>query len=317
VLKLRSALPADAAVACEVFNAHDPDEPQDPVVTRHRWGVGSPDFLRERFLLERADGRAVGFAFRGHKWWARPDARFASNDVRVIPEARDPGHVNEVFERLESANVEEGAQTLLSRTREGFQWEIEVLESRGYRYDRLSKAWELDLVARRRELLAARGATREEMARQGIELLTEAAAADPEMLRKLHQLNEETTQDIPTTEPHFAVSLAEFEQWGASPDIRADRSWVARDGEQVVAWSYLKYPAVGRVWTGYTCCARSHRGRGIARAVKMETLGQAIDLGVSSVRTDNDDQNAPMLHINEKLGYDRVPGFVTYLKEVR
>ena len=105
--------------------------------------------------------------------------------------------------------------------------------------------------------------------------------------------------------------------WGASPEFRSDRSWIARDGDEVVAWSFLKYPRVGRVWTGYTCSARSHRGRGIARAVKMETLGQAIELGVTSVRTDNDEANAPMLHINEKLGYHRIPGFVSYLKDVR
>ena len=51
--------------------------------------------------------------------------------------------------------------------------------------------------------------------------------------------------------------------------------------------------------------------------MKMETLGQAIELGVTSVRTDNDEANAPMLHINEKLGYHRIPGFVSYLKDVR
>jgi len=313
VLTLRTAAAADAEIACEVFNAHDADEPQDPAVIRHRWSVASPDVLRERFLLER-DGRAVGFAFRGHEWWARPDARFASNEVRVIPEARERSQVDEVYERLEGANIEEGAQTLMARTREGFEWDIEVLEARGYRYDRLSKAWELDLVAHRDQLLAARAAARAEMRRQGVGLLTEAGADDPEMLRRLHRLNQETTRDVPTTAPHFDVSLAEFEQWSKGPDVRTDRSWVARDGEEVVAWSFLKYPALGRVWTGYTCCARSHRGRGIARAVKLETLGQAIELGVRSVRTDNDEQNAPMLHINEKLGYDRVPGFVSYLK---
>ena len=315
MLKLRTASPADAEVACAVFNAHDPDEPQDPVVMRHRWSVSSPHYLRERFLLER-DGRAVGFAFRGHEWWARPDARFAHNEIRVIPQARDRREVDEVYERLEAANVEEGAQTVMGRTREGFDWDIEVLEGRGYRYDRLSKAWELDLVGRREQLLAARDATRAEMQGQGIELITEAAAADPDMLRKLHRLNEETTHDVPTTAPHYDVSLAEFEQWSQSPDIHLDRSWVARDAQRVVAWSFLKYPAVGRVWTGYTCSARSHRGRGIARAVKMETLGQAIELGVRSVRTDNDQENAPMLHINEKLGYHRVPGFLSYLKDV-
>lgn len=315
MLKLRAVAPEDAEVACEVFDAHDPDEPQDPDVTRHRWSVNTPDFVRERFLLE-ADGRAVGFAFRGHRWWEAGEGRFAFNDLRLVPAAQDRAQASQVMDRLESANVEEGAETLVARTREGFEWDIELLEERGYRYDRLSKAWELDLEANRERLLAEREAARAAMREQGIDLGTQDADRDPELIHKLHRLNDETTHDIPTTVPHHSWSLAEFKMWGESPEYRSDRSWIARDGDQVVAWSFLKYPRRGRVWTGYTCCARSHRGRGIARAVKMETLGQAIELGVSSVRTDNDEANAPMLHINEKLGYDRIPGFVVYLKDV-
>ena len=30
VLKLRAVVPEDAELACQVFDAHDPDEPQDP-----------------------------------------------------------------------------------------------------------------------------------------------------------------------------------------------------------------------------------------------------------------------------------------------
>jgi hypothetical protein len=37
------------------------------------------------------------------------------------------------------------------------------------------------------------------------------------------------------------------------------------------------------------------------------TLVQAIDLGVTRVRTDNDSGNAPILHLNEELGYRQVP----------
>ena len=316
MLKLRAVAPEDAQAACEVFNAVDPDEPQDPDVTRHRWSVHTPDSVCERFLLLE-DGRAVGFAYRGHRWWEPGEGRFAFNDLRLVPDARDPAEAAAVFDRLEAANVEEGAETLVSRTRESFAWDIALLEARGYRYDRLSKAWELDLVANRDRLMAERASARAAMREQGIELLTQAAAQDPELVATLHRLNDETTRDIPTTVPHVPWSLAEFKMWGESPEFRPDRSWIARDGSEVVAWSFLKYPAVGRVWTGYTCCARSHRGRGIARAVKMETLGQAIELGVTSVRTDNDEANAPMLHINEKLGYHRIPGFVGYLKEVR
>jgi RimJ/RimL family protein N-acetyltransferase len=81
--------------------------------------------------------------------------------------------------------------------------------------------------------------------------------------------------------------------------------------------SYLKFPPVrGSVFTGYTCCDPGYRGRGIARAVKLQTLAQAVELGVPVVRTDNDSENAPMLHINETLGYVRRPGFVEHLKRV-
>ena len=81
--------------------------------------------------------------------------------------------------------------------------------------------------------------------------------------------------------------------------------------------SYLKFPPVrGTVWTGYTCTHPDYRGRGIARAVKLQSLAQAAQLGVPVVCTDNDAENAPMLHINEMLGYVRRPGFVEHHKRV-
>jgi GNAT superfamily N-acetyltransferase len=70
------------------------------------------------------------------------------------------------------------------------------------------------------------------------------------------------------------------------------------------------------VWTGFTCTHPDYRGRGIARAVKLQSLAQAIELGIPSVRTGNDSENAPMLHINETLGYDPLPGYISLVKRV-
>ena len=114
-----------------------------------------------------------------------------------------------------------------------------------------------------------------------------------------------------------AESLESFLARSNPPDRPHDRWWLALDGDDVVAMSYLSYPPVrGHVWTHYTCCHRDYRGRGLARGVKLQTLAQAVELGVPFVRADNDSENAPMLHINEALGYEAVPGFSTYQKRV-
>ena len=69
------------------------------------------------------------------------------------------------------------------------------------------------------------------------------------------------------------------------------------------------------------CNIRRHprkqfRGLGIARAVKLESIGQAIELGKHSITTNNDLENAAILHINSTLGYQPLPGLVTYVKSL-
>jgi RimJ/RimL family protein N-acetyltransferase len=152
---------------------------------------------------------------------------------------------------------------------------------------------------------------------EGIILLTVADWRDPEAFNKLHALDGATRKDMPSTFPNLPETFADFAQRVNSPDRPHDRWWIALDGDRPVAMSYLKFPPVrGPVWTGYTASDREYRGRGLARAVKLQTLAQAAELGIAAVQTDNDSENAPMLHINEKLGYRSKPGFVSHLKRV-
>jgi len=96
-----------------------------------------------------------------------------------------------------------------------------------------------------------------------------------------------------------------------------DRIWIAREDNDILGISQLSYPPVrGVVATDWTGVARKARGRGIARALKCETLMQAIVLGVDRVRTDNDSTNAPILHINETMGYCRRHDGIQFLKEL-
>src|SRR5436305_1713876 len=105
--------------------------------------------------------------------------------------------------------------------------------------------------------------------------------------------------------------------WEERPDRPHDRIWIALHDDQPVSMSYLKYPPVrGTVWTSYTCTHPAYRGRGLAKGVKLQGLAQAVALGVPSVCTDNDSENAPMLRINQQLGYEPRPGFVEHHKRV-
>jgi RimJ/RimL family protein N-acetyltransferase len=195
---------------------------------------------------------------------------------------------------------------------------LSVLAARGYERQRTDKVWSLDLASTGERIRSDAEAARGRMRAGGIELTTLAEWQDPDRFAKLHELNEITRQDIPHTQPVLPQTLEDFMVRVDSPSTAPDRWWIALDKDAPVAMSYLSYPPVrGVVWTAYTCAHPRYRGRGIARAVKLQTLAQAADLGVPEVRTDNDSENAPMLHINEALGYTTQPGYASFVKRLR
>lgn len=192
-----------------------------------------------------------------------------------------------------------------------------MLDRLGFRRDRVERLWELDFAVHGKRLVAEAKAARAKAQEAGIKMVTLADWSDPDSLKKVHALGQLTRRDVPTT---FGWVLESYESWVervSGPDKRQDRFWIARHGSLPVAYSYLRFPPVrGQVWTGYTCSHPEYRGRGIARAVKLQSLAQAVALGIPLVLTSNDSENAPMLHINETLGYHRQPGFVSLVKRV-
>ncbi len=194
---------------------------------------------------------------------------------------------------------------------------LEALAALGYRRERTDRVWELDLKTHGSRLVGEAAEACDRMAAGGIQPTTLAGWNDADRDGKLHQLNERTVQDIPHSLTIIREAFEDFRNRLNSPDRPHDRFWIALDGNRPVAMSYLKYPPVrGDVWTGYTCTDPGYRGRGLARGIKLQTLAQAVALGVPLVYTANDSENAPILRINETLGYRLRPGFVEHHKRV-
>jgi len=313
-VRLRPATLDDVATVVAIDAASRPDEPLDPVIERYQWEHPEPSVTTEGWIAE-AEGSPIGYGIVFHPDWATMTERNCVAWVGWLPET--VSILRRLVDFVEERARALGASRLQVYCQEDEAPVIDALVAAGYQLDSLAKVWELDLRANRDRTLSLTEASRSAMAAEGIRLipLREHAAEDP--YRDLYHAWCDARPDMPRSHQMTPVSYEQYRAWHRSPDHRADRTWVALDGDRIVVFSFLKYPpAGGRVWTGFTGTVGSHRDRGIARAVKMETLAQAIELGVASVRTDNDQRNAAMLHINEELGYTPRPAFADYEKEL-
>ncbi|MHB8612213.1 MAG: GNAT family N-acetyltransferase [Candidatus Dormibacteraceae bacterium] len=303
-LDLRPATVEDAAIVADLEAARDPEDPRDPQMLRFWWTGGSLSQVVMRLVAVR-EGAAVAFLGVGHeRWWATP-ARFGTIRVVLRSDVWSESDFSRLIDKGEEWLRSEGAAIAAARIRSEFSHELEALTRIGYQEVRRQNFSELDLVAHRDEILQGAAKQRQLMEAQRVTLITLREDRDPDRLTKLYDMMSAAQQDIPSTMP---VVKQPFDEWMQAtfdnPAVREDRFWIAREGGTIVGLSYLQFPPVrGLPWTGFTATSGEVRGRSIARALKYETLAQAIELGHDRVRTANDGANAPILHINEEMGY--------------
>jgi len=271
---------------------------------RFRWAAPAAGEVFTRMLAEH-DGSPIAYLYAAHMRWEEIPKRFGSMRFVLHPGSWTEAKYEQLVEAGEAWVRGEGGEIGVVRVREDFKIDVRVLERRGYGEVRRGRQWELDLTAHRGLLLAGAEQGRERMRREGIRLLTLDRDADPDRLTKLYEMSTMGERDVPTTVPMHKKSFDEWHHlWFDNPGTRADRFWIAREGDTIVGLSAIEYPPTrGVPWTAFTTTTRSVRGRGIARALKYETIAQAIALGVERIRTQNDGENAPILHLNAQMGY--------------
>ena len=89
------------------------------------------------------------------------------------------------------------------------------------------------------------------------------------------------------------------------PDLSWDGSFVIMDerARLVSLASLVVDRAAGRAENDWTATLPGLRGRRLALLAKLATIRWARDAGICEIVTANDEHNAPMLALNERLGY--------------
>jgi RimJ/RimL family protein N-acetyltransferase len=102
----------------------------------------------------------------------------------------------------------------------------------------------------------------------------------------------------------------------SSPWYRPDGQIVAVMGDTLIGMAAIGYFAVTHsLYNMFIGVAPAWRGKSIALALKLLSFACARRYDSEYISTNNDSENAPMLAINRRLGYQPEPGYYRLMRE--
>lgn len=292
----------DYEAALAVFNAVYPDYRESVAEWRHRDANKEAHIDWGRLVAE-ADGRLVGLAGWDQFSCAYHPRKFFV-DVMVHPEHRRRGIGGALHERLTAEMASRDPMVLRAEVNSGNADAVRFAAGRGYVENHRQREsvlefaeFDPDRFAADLERAAARGIV--------IRSLAELQGEVPDWQRRYHELDQLVSADVPWPDPHTDVP---FEAWCGKelghPGFAPELHMVALDGGRWVGMSNLwRTGSAERLVTGLTGVRREHRRRGIATALKVRAAAAAKALGYARTMTWNEQGNAGMLGINERLGF--------------
>src|SRR5262245_30261150 len=241
------------------------------------------------YLTAEAEGGVVGGGLAAPS--DSPGRTFLG--VRVLPDFRRRGIGGAVYDALlvpASAASPEWLSTMVSEAdAESVAW----AGRRGFEeYQR-----QVELV------LALRGDESPPASLDGIEIVK----VTPTLYDQAYELTKEAWEDLPVD----GVEPPEFDVW-LEEEMGGPIAFAAMDDGTMVGFAGLiERAAPGLLEHGLTATSRTHRRRGIARALKRTQVAWAAANGYSELITFTQDRNEGMQAINLALGFEPQPAWIS------
>ena len=286
----RAATDIDLAAWCEVWTAIKPREPIVPEDVKRRL-ERQPERL---YLLAEEGGEIVGVGFAGPS--QSPERTALA--VRVLPPHRRRGIGSALLERLlEHADGLEPT-SVSGEVSEDDSASVEWARNRGF--EEYGRQVELS-----RPLS---GGERPPSPPAGIEL----AELEERHLEDAYAVWVEGFPDMPVTP---RVPAPSYEEW-LEEEVSGPVTFLALEDGTVVGAAALLERSEGLAEHGLTAVLRSHRGRGVATALKQALIRWAAASGYHELTTWTQDGNAAMQAVNLKLGYRPRPAAINVWKRL-
>ncbi len=295
---IREATLEDAPSVAQLSTIVYPAELATGHGLRH-WWQAIPVRVHRRMWAAEDGGAIVGFASAALST-SSSDPGAAVANVYVHPQRRSEGIGAALWERAETHLRELGATHVNSF---GLDEEPSrrFMGARGFEVTFIQRMSSLDLTT----LPPAPDPPAD------VELVPYAAIEDP---RPIYELEVEALRDVPVDQPFDDVRWEDWvERWWHDPELDAEASLLALvDGEPAAFTTVISDADSRLAMSGMTGTARRFRGRGLALLVKHHALARAAARGIDTATTENDEQNRPMLAVNERLGYRAIGANATF-----
>jgi GNAT superfamily N-acetyltransferase len=315
--------------------AHDADTPENPVMTERFFATTFTHSFpgRERHWFAAVeDGRVVGYARAG--FFTDDNLELCRFELLVSPEHRRRGHGAALLDHVERFCAEHGRTTVV--TGAAVFWEggpardetgARALERRGY-----VKAI---TTVNRRSPVDPFGAAEEErryeeaLAKAGdaYELRRWIGPVPDDLLSTMCRMETMIFSEVPLGDLEFEPEQVDPAKLRAKEAVnavegrrKAHAVAVDRATGEVVAWTEVAVDEGDdhHGHQGITIVDPAHRGHRLGLLVKLANLRQLREHfpRLEHIWTDNADVNAPMIAINELMGYTTVDAVAEYQRKL-
>ena len=279
----------------------------EPFVTVNNLKDGDADYeapmIHRRFVAE-VNNQMVGYGAFAHnpkfydpqRFWLRLD---------VLPDFQRQGIGSQLYDyMLEQLQTKFDANELHMRTTTSRPHSLQFLKKRGFEEGTREPQSRLDLTAFDWQSFAGLA---EKITDEGIEIrvLSDLLAEDGDALFKVYELHQAVVNDVPEPADHTRVT---FESWQegystANPYYIPEANFMAlHNGKYVGLASLWGLLSENKLYTGVTGVLLDYRRKGLATALKLQTIAFAQAQDKQAIMTSNNSEN-PMLQINRTLGF--------------
>jgi mycothiol synthase len=313
-IRFREFRGEDIPALVEIRTRTTPDNPGSQERMEYFEKTYPADNPRLRYIAENAAGKCIGQGTCERSTFINaPGAYFVW--IIVDPDWRRRGIARALLSRFEPYGRTQGAEKLWASCREDHDYSIRFLETAGFHNFGLRFESILDLTAFDESRFAG---TIERLQAAGFEFthLVNERAINPRADWLLYEIDAETGGEVPWPGgARMEITYEQFRQRSLeAPTVDPAAILIAKVQGRYAGITMAEFSPGRPAQTTMTGVRREYRGRGLALGLKLLSFRIMKEHGCTQTTTQNDTANPPILRLNEKLGYQKRPGYLQWEK---